>query len=79
MSEFPEIFPLDEARAIAQQERSPEVLARWLVRAIEEVEKLHVHSEGIIAMLHESECKVSGLEARERLRLFKEKYGRSQT
>lgn len=28
------------------------------MRAIEEVEKLHIHSEGIIAMLHESECKV---------------------
>lgn len=72
--EFPEIFPCDHAMAIAELERSPEVLGRWLMRAIEEVEELRALTECFSLLLEEANCKVSCLEAKERVRIFEEKY-----
>lgn len=71
MSEFPESFPIQEAKGILECQ-DVFTLRKWLERAIEEVEKVRTSAESITAFAREAQCKVQDLEAKERFRTFKE-------
>lgn len=70
MSEFPEVLHPEAARFVAESVTDPVILAAWLTRAVEEIEKLRAQTEHLIIAHHEAQCLAHGLEAKERLRKF---------